>query len=195
MPDDLELPGDLAIDTETMGLKPYRDRLCVVQISNGDGDAHLVHFSKDSTYQAPNLKKLLSNPESKKIFHYARFDIAIIKYYLGLDLENIYCTKIASKLCRTYTEFHGLKELCNELLGVSLSKAQQSSNWGAKQLSNAQIKYAAQDVLYLHQLKDILSEMLDSAGRTHLAESCFAFLNTRVELDLAGWASLDIFKH
>lgn len=185
---------ELAIDTETMGLNTLRDRLCLVQISNGDGDAHLVQFD-GKNYDAPNLKKILLDQNIIKIFHYARFDIAALEYYLNIKMFNFYCTKIASKLSRTYTDFHGLKELCNELVGVNLSKAQQSSNWSSEELSHAQKKYAAQDVLYLHEIKSKLDLMLEKADRTDLAQNCFDFLSTRVKLDLKGWSSIDIFKH
>jgi len=178
-----------------MGLNIKRDNLCLVQISEGDGNAHLVKFDINKGYDAPNLKKLLSDDKILKIFHFARFDVAVIRYYLNVNMNNIFCTKIASRLSRTYTDFHGLKDLCSELLGVSISKAQQSSNWGADELSNAQKKYAAQDVLYLHELKDKLTEMLKNNDRLTLANECFNFLNIRVDLDLNGWSSLDIFKH
>lgn len=177
-----------------MGLNTFRDRLCLVQISNGDGDAHLIQFD-GSSYDAPNLKKILLDKKILKIFHYARFDIAALEYYLNIKMSNFYCTKIASKLTRTYTEFHGLKDLCSELAGVSISKAQQSSNWSSSELSKAQTKYAAQDVLYLHKIKDKLELMLAESGRRDLAQNCFDFLSTRVALDLSGWSSLDIFKH
>ncbi|MBL6621184.1 MAG: ribonuclease D [Rickettsiales bacterium] len=196
IPDDLVFSGkEIAIDTETMGLNIKRDNLCLVQISEGDGNAHLVKFDINKGYDAPNLKKLLSNDKILKIFHFARFDVAVIRYYLNVYMNNIFCTKIASRLSRTYTDFHGLKDLCSELLGVSISKAQQSSNWGAQELSNAQKKYAAQDVLYLHELKDKLTEMLKNNDRLTLANECFNFMNIRVDLDLNGWSSLDIFKH
>ena len=172
----------------------YRDRLCVVQLSAGDGDAHIVHFPS-AKYDAPNLQKLLTDNNINKIFHFARFDIAILQHYLKIKVNNVYCTKIVSRLARTYTDHHGLKDLCSELLKVNISKNQQSSNWGRETLSEAQLKYAAQDVLYLHQLKDILNEMLVKEGRMHLAESCFKFLATRVELDLLGWYDVDIFQH
>jgi len=178
-----------------MGLKTKRDRLCVVQLSTGDGNAHLVQFAANSDYKAPNLAKFLNNPQILKIFHFARFDIAALEYYLGVNIDNVYCTKIASRLARTYTEFHGLKDLCNELVGVSISKAQQSSNWGQEELTDAQKKYAAQDVLYLHEIMDKLDKMLEGSGRKDMAQRCFDFLKTRVELDMAGWSSLDIFKH
>ena len=197
LPQDFEISGDIAIDTETLGLNLFRDRLCVLQFSNGDGDAHLVTFDgKD--YSAPNLKKTLSNPSTQKIFHFARFDLAIIKKYLDLDITNIFCTKIASKLSRTYTESHGLKELCRELLNIHLSKQQQSSNWGNIFLSTDQQEYAARDVLYLHQIRDKLTVMLEREGRLDIATSLFKFLPLRVKLDLMGFGDEnkpDIFAH
>lgn len=192
--DDLIISGDIAIDTETMGLNNARDRLCVLQLSNGDGSAHLVQFQPDN-FAAPNLKKLLSNKESTKILHFARFDIAVIKKYLGIELENIFCTKIASRLARTYTDAHGLKELCKELLDIQLSKQQQSSDWGAKELSKEQLKYAASDVIYLHRIRAKLMNMLEREGRTEIANQCFLFLNHRTNLDLLGWQDIDIFAH
>ena len=194
MPSDFQAASSMAIDTETMGLNTQRDRLCLVQISNGDGDAHLVQLDGQN-YQAPNLKKILENKDILKIFHYARFDIAALEYYLEIKMANFYCTKIASKLARTYTEFHGLKDICNELAGVNISKTQQSSNWSAAKLTEAQKKYAAQDVLYLHQIKEKLDIILAQTGRADLAKSCFDFLSTRVQLDLEGWLGIDIFKH
>ena len=195
LPANLNLAGDLAIDSETMGLSIQRDRLCLIQLSNGDGNAHLVQFEAGG-YSAPNLKKLLSNPKTTKIFHYARFDIAVIRHYLELELTSpVYCTKIASKLVRTYTDKHGLKDVCRELLGVEISKQQQTSNWGATDLSEEQLAYAASDVLHLHQLRTKLDQMLKDMGRTKIAEECFRFLNTRVELDLLGWKEHDIFSH
>lgn len=190
----MDIPGDLAIDTEAMGLYNLRDRLCVVQLSNGDGNAHLVQFERGA-YDAPNLKQLLSNPETVKIFHFARFDVAIIKHYLGVDISPIFCTKIASKLVRTYTDAHGLKELCRELLGVNISKQQQSSDWGDSVLSKEQQSYAASDVLHLHKLREKLIAMLEREGRLHLAQQCYDFLPTRTALDLAGWPDVDIFHH
>jgi ribonuclease D len=194
IPDDFIIEGDLAIDTETMGLNILRDRLCLLQLSNGDGNAYLVQFL-DKDYSAPNLKKLLSDPARCIILHYARFDVAVIKHYLGIELTNIFCTKIASKLVRTYTEFHGLKELCRELLGIQISKQQQSSYWGKKELSNDQKDYAAKDVLYLHQIRKILEDMLRAEGYFDLARKAFDFLPTRAMLDLEGWAAVDIFSY
>lgn len=194
LPAGFELSGDLAIDTETMGLNPLRDRLCLIQISNGDGKAHLVAFDgKD--YSAPNLKKLMANPNSTKIFHFARFDVAVMKHYLNIDIAPIYCTKIASKLVRTYTDRHGLKDICRELLSVELSKQQQSSDWGNAELTPEQCHYAASDVFYLHRLREKLDAMLQRTGRANIAKECFDFLPTRAALDLSGWAETDIFAH
>ncbi len=187
--------GDLAVDTETRGLNiALRDRLCVVQLSDGGGNAHLVQFDGEN-YDAPNLRKLLADEGRTKIFHYARFDLAAIKHYLDVDIRNIYCTKIASRLARTYSDKHGLKELCKEFLGVDLSKQQQSSYWGAKDLSKAQISYAAADVLYLHKLRDKLNVILEDDNRIELAQQCFDCLPARVALDLQGWSDTDIFSH
>jgi ribonuclease D len=195
LPAGLSLAGDLAIDTETLGLNLSRDRLCVVQISNGDGNAHLVHFPEPK-YDAPNLRKLLRESKGTKIFHYARFDLAALKIYLDVELKNsVYCTKIASKLVRTYTDKHGLKDLCREFLNFELSKQQQSSYWGSDSLTEEQVKYAASDVLYLHELKAKLEAMLKDTGRTELAKACFTFLPARVALDMAGWQDHDIFSH
>ncbi len=177
-----------------MGLRPERDRLCLVQLSAGDGDAHLVQFAK-GRYDAPNLKRLLADPAVTKLFHFGRFDIAVMRQYLGVTCQPVYCTKIASKLARTFTDRHGLKDLCRELLGVDLSKQQQTSDWGADSLSDSQIDYAASDVLYLHRLAEKLDAMLAREGRTDLAAACFAFLPARAELDLAGWSDVDIFQH
>lgn len=177
-----------------MGLNNRRDRLCVLQFSNGDGNAHLVQFEKGK-YNAPNLKRLLGDRDTIKILHYARFDMAIIKHYLGIDLGPVFCTKIASRLCRTYTDSHGLKDLCREVLGIHVSKQQQSSDWGGEVLTKEQQEYAASDVLHLHQLRDRLSMMLKREGRLEMAEQCFAFLPWRVELDLSGWPEVDIFQH
>lgn len=194
LPSDVVFQGSVAVDTETMGLNNLRDRLCLVQLSAGDGNAHIVQLQTE-TYDAPNLKKLFADPSILKIFHFARFDVAVIKHYLGVDTKPIYCTKIASRLVRTYTDSHGLKNLCEELLNVKLSKQQQSSDWGAVKLTKEQINYAAADVLYLHDIRTILQTMLERESRTHLAQACFDFLNTRAELDLAGWADQDIFSH
>ncbi len=194
LPADLDLGGLVAVDTETMGLDPARDRLCLVQLSSGDGSAHLVQLPKGA-YDAPNLKRLLADPDVTKLFHYARFDIAVIRAYLGIVCTPVYCTKIASKLVRTYTDRHGLKDLCREMLGEDISKQQQSSDWGADALTPEQLNYAAGDVLYLHALKAKLDTMLEREGRTALAAACFAFLPTRADLDLAGWRDEDIFAH
>ena len=194
LPDGLSFGSMVAIDSETMGLDPHRDRLCLIQLSAGNGDCHLVKFAQGK-YRAPNLTSLLSDPAVIKLFHYARFDVAMIKRYLKVDCAPVYCTKIASKLVRTYTERHGLKDLCRELLGLDLSKQQQSSDWGAKHLSPQQLDYAANDVLHLHRLHAVLQEMLAREGRGHLAQACFDFLPTRTELDLGGWSAMDIFSH
>ncbi len=194
LPSDLSFKGDIAIDTETTGLNLSRDRLCVIQLSAGDGDAHLVQFSKGE-YNAPNLRKILNNKNITKIFHFARFDVAAIYKYLDIQIENIYCTKIASKIARTYTDSHGLKDLCRDLLDLTISKQQQSSYWGHGKLSKEQVEYAATDVLHLHKLRDILNNILVKEGRAELAEQCFAFINLRVKLDLAGWDYVDIFAH
>ena len=185
---------EVAIDTETMGLQPHRDRLCVIQLSPGDGSADIVQLPQDVS-QAPNLVKLLADPAVTKIFHYARFDVAVLKQRFGVVTGPIYCTKIASKLVRTYTDRHGLKDITRELLGVDLSKQQQSSDWGADKLSDAQLDYAASDVLYLHDLKRHLDRMLKRENRLELAKECFDFLKTRCELDLLGWDETDIFAH
>lgn len=194
LPDGLTFEGAVAIDTETLGLNPLRDRLCLAQLSGGDGVAHLVQFAQGA-YDAPNLKALLENETVEKLFHFARFDIAVLYQYLGAKTQPIYCTKIASKLARTYTDRHSLKDLTSELLGVELSKAQQSSDWAASELSDAQKAYAASDVLYLHQIKDKLDLMLAREGRSHIARACFEFLPTRAELDLGGFEGTDIFAH
>jgi len=194
LPEDFQIPGDLAIDTEAMGLNMARDRLCVLQFSNGDGNGHLIIFD-GKNYDAPNLKKLLSDQSRAKIFHYARFDLAIIHKYLGLKLSNIYCTKVASKLIRTYTDCHGLKDLCKELLDIQISKQQQTSYWGAPELSNDQLNYAATDVLYLHKLRDKLNIMLQRENRQELAMNCFQFLPLRAELDILGWNEIDVFAY
>lgn len=194
IPEDFILEGDIAIDTETMGLNLDRDRLCVLQMSNGNGDAYLINFI-EKNYEAPNLKKLLLDKNREKIFHYARFDLAAIKKYLEIDLENVFCTKVASKLVRTYTDFHGLKELCRELLSIQISKQQQSSYWGSKGLTDEQKEYAAKDVLYLHQIRSILQEMLIAENRLDIAKQIFKFLPTRANLDLIGWNNIDIFSH
>ncbi len=194
IPDDLDLGNIVAVDSETMGLIPHRDPLCLVQLSSGDGHAHIVQLDRE-TYDAPNLKALLGDQDVTKIFHFARFDIAIIKAYLDIDCTPIYCTRTASKLVRTYTDRHGLRECCKEMLGVDLNKQQQSSDWGAIDLSDDQLSYAANDVLYLHQLKEQFDERLKREGRMDLAQKCFDFLPVRAELDLTGWPGVDIFEH
>lgn len=197
-----DLPGDvrfadgpIAVDTEAMGLLPGRDRLCIVQLADGGGDEHLVRFGVGSDYSAPNLKALLSDPNRLKLYHFARFDLAIMQAYLGIVAAPVYCTRTASRLVRTYTDRHGLKELVKELLGVDLSKQQQTSDWGADEISDAQREYAASDVRHLHALKEKLDERLEREGRAELARACFDFLPTRALLDLAGWAEQDIFAH
>ena len=194
LPAGLTFPNGVAIDTETLGLNPHRDRLCLVQLSSGDGAAHLVQFD-GKNYGAPRLKALLADPKVLKVFHFARFDIAVLQQYLGVATTPIYCTKIASKLARTYTDRHGLKDLVGELLGIELSKQQQSSDWGAANLSDSQKSYAANDVLHLHALKTKLDAMLAREGRQGLAEAAFNFLPTRARLDLAGFEEDDIFAH
>ena len=187
--------GPIAVDTEAMGLNPARDRLCLVQLSDGGGNEHLVRFAKDSNFAAPNLKALLSDPNRLKIYHFARFDVGIMQHYLGIVAAPLYCTRTASRLVRTYTDRHGLKELVKEMLNVDLSKQQQTSDWGAPEINDAQREYAASDVRYLHALKEKLDERLVREGRVQLAQSCFDFLPNRALLDLAGWAEQDIFAH
>ena len=194
LPSGLSFGPSVAIDTETMGLRPGRDRLCLVQLSSGDGSAHLVHIPQGPV-NAPNLSALLADPAVLKLFHFARFDLAALFARLGVMPQPVYCTKIVSRLVRTYTDRHGLKELCRELLNVDLSKQQQSSDWGADDLSDAQRAYAASDVLYLHEIKARLDVMLEREGRTAMAQACFDFLPMRARLDLAGWAEEDIFAH
>jgi ribonuclease D len=194
IPANITFGDTLAVDTETLGLDLNRDPLCLVQLSAGDGDAHIVQLDRE-TYNAPNLKNLLSDEKVLKIFHYARFDIAVIKKNLGIDCAPVYCTRTASRLTRTYTDKHGLKQCCRELLGVELSKQQQSSDWGAAELSDQQLEYAANDVYHLHALKEKLDTMLKRENRIDLAEKCFGFLPVRAALDLAGWPDEDIFAH
>jgi len=194
LPADLDLGPLVAVDSETMGLSLHRDRLCVIQLSAGDGNAHVVHFPTRN-YDAPNLKRLLANPAVTKLFHFARFDLAMIQKHLGVRCAPVWCTKLASKLTRTNTDRHGLKDLCRDLLGVELSKQQQTSDWGAAELTAEQLAYAASDVLYLHQLKAKLEVLLDREGRREVAEACFRFLPTRAELDLLDWDEVDIFSH
>ena len=194
LPDDLDLGPMVAIDCETMGLHPHRDRLCVVQLSAGDGDAHMVQIKLGQT-DAPNLCRLLTDPQVLKLFHFGRFDIAAMQNAFGVVTAPVYCTKIASRLVRTYTDRHGLKNLLQELLGIDISKQQQSSDWGAETLTDAQLEYAASDVLYLHRLRDALNVMLEREGRMAMAQACFDFLPMRAQLDLAGWPDTDIFAH
>lgn len=194
LPDDLNLGPVVAIDCETMGLQPHRDRLCVVQLSSGDGDAHIVQIQQGQT-EAPNLCKLLTDPDVLKLFHFGRFDIAAMQNAFGAITAPVYCTKIASRLVRTYTDRHGLKNLLQELLDVDISKQQQSSDWGAEKLTKAQVDYAASDVLYLHRLREVLNERLIREGRMEIAQACFDFLPMRANLDLVGWPDTDIFAH
>lgn len=194
LPDDFRAAPIVAVDTETLGLNPHRDRLCVVQLSNGDGSAEVVQILRDGPAPA-NLIRLLTDPSVLKLFHFARFDVAVLRQAFGIVTGPVYCTKIASKLVRTYTDRHGLKDLVRELLGIELSKQQQSSDWGAETLSDAQLSYAASDVLHLHALHARLESLLARENRTHLAKACFDFLPVRAELDLAGWAETDIFAH
>jgi len=194
LPDGLNLGPVVAIDCETMGLNPHRDRLCLIQMSGGDGDCHLVQVHKGQT-EAPNLCRMLEDPDVLKLFHFGRFDIAAMSHAFGAVAAPVYCTKIASKLIRTFTDRHGLKYLLTELVGVDISKHQQQSDWGAEKLTDAQLDYAASDVLYLHQLRDALNAKLIREGRMELAQSCFDFLPTRARLDLEGWPEQDIFSH
>ncbi|MGI1662105.1 ribonuclease D [Palleronia sp. KMU-117] len=194
LPDGLDLGPSVAIDCETMGLRPHRDRLCVVQLSGGDGHAHVVRIAPGQT-RAPNIERLLADPSVLKLFHFGRFDIAALYNAFGVLAAPVYCTKIASRLVRTYTDRHGLKYLLDELIGVDISKQQQMSDWGAETLTQAQVEYAASDVLYLHRLKDTLDARLAREGRTDLAQACFDFLPMRARLDLAGWPEEDIFSH
>lgn len=194
LPENISFGNAVAVDTEAMGLNNHRDRLCLVQLSAGDGTAHLVQLKRDE-YNAPNLKKLLGDPGVTKLFHFARFDYAILKHYLGVDCTPLYCTKIASTLCRTYTDRHNLRELCRELLGVELNKQQQSSDWGSATLSEDQKIYAANDVLHLHKIREKLDVMLARENRLELAQNVMNFIPTRTALDLSGWPELDIFAH
>ena len=194
LPDNITFSNIIAIDTEAMGLNPARDRLCLIQLYDGEGDCHLVQFD-GFDYNSPNLQKILIDKSKIKIFHYARFDMAAIKYALGINLENIYCTKIASKIARTYTHSHGLKDICKELLDIEISKKKQSSDWGNISLSKEQVAYAANDVLHLHNIRIKLNDILEREKRFELANACFNFLPTRVELDLKGWVDKDVFSH
>jgi ribonuclease D len=194
LPPDFNAGTSIAVDTETLGLNPFRDRLCVVQLSTGDGNAHVVQIDP-ATFAAPRLKAVLEDPNVTKIFHFARFDVAVLKHYLKADVAPLYCTKIASKIARTYTDRHGLKDLLKEILGIEANKQQQSSDWGSHVLSDAQKSYAAGDVLYLHELKARLDQMLEREGRDHLAKACFGFIPARAALDLGGWGEEDVFAH
>ncbi|ABI64405.1 MULTISPECIES: ribonuclease D [Maricaulis] len=194
LPADIDLGPIVAVDTETLGLSLTRDMLCVVQLSAGDGDAHVVQMNR-ADYDCPNLKRVLADPAVEKILHFARFDVAMVDKYLGVTMAPVFCTKIASKLVRTYTDRHGLKDVTRELVGAEMNKQQQSSDWGADELSPAQLDYAASDVLHLHKLREKLGMMLEREGRTDLAKACFDFLPTRAKLDLAGWPEIDIFAH
>lgn len=194
LPDNLDLGPVVAIDCETMGLNPHRDRLCVIQMSGGDGNAHIVQIAKGQT-EAPNITRMLTDPLVLKLFHYGRFDIAAMFHAFGALAAPVYCTKIASRMVRTYTDRHGLRNLTQDLLGTDISKQQQMSDWGAEKLTQAQLDYAASDVLYLHRLREVLNERLEREGRTALAQSCFDFLPTRAQLDLFGWPETDIFAH
>jgi ribonuclease D len=194
LPKDVFAPGPIAVDSETMGLHPHRDRLCLLQLADGLGDEHLVRFSQGQ-YDAPVLKSVLADPSRIKLYHFARFDLAVIHQYLGIIAGPVFCTKIASKLIRTYTDRHGLKDVLRETIGVDISKAQQSSDWGADELTDAQKEYAASDVRYLHRAHAVLAQRLAREGRTEMAQACFDFLPTRAALDLAGWAETDIFAH
>ena len=195
LPDNINFGSSVAVDTETQGLNPHRDRLCVVQLSDGKGDAHLVQLTPDDYAAAKNLKKLMQDPKVVKIFHFARFDVAVMKKYLNVTIAPIFCTKIASKLVRTYTDRHGLKDLLGELLSVQIDKKQQSSDWAAPELSKDQQEYAANDVYHLHAVKTKLEDMLNREGRMDIAQKCFDFLPARADLDLMGWDDVDIFSH
>ena len=194
LPADLKFGSVLAVDTETMGLNPMRDRLCLVQLSVGNGNCDLVQIPRGA-HEAPSLKRVLEDATVLKLLHFARFDVTALKHHLGIDCRPVYCTKIASRLVRTFTDRHGLKDLCRDLLGIDLSKQQQTSDWGAEELGTDQLRYAASDVLHLHALKEKLDVMLEREGRVELAQSCFSFLPTRAELDLGGWSDPDIFAH
>jgi len=195
IPKTFKVSNSIAIDTETMGLNPLRDRLCLVQLSTGNSVCHLIQFKKNKKIKAPNLVKVLKNKKIIKIFHYARFDVGVLNYNLGINVNHIYCTKIASKLVRTFTDKHGLKDLCKEFLDIEISKTQQTSDWGKNKLTKSQLQYAATDVLHLHKIKKILDEMLIRENRVNLAEACFKFINNRTKLDLLGWDQKDIFSH
>ena len=194
LPNNIEFGPEVAIDTEALGLNNFRDRLCMVQIYFGTGKVHLVHFSGKSKYKSPNLVRLLTDDNILKIFHYARFDLAILQKTFNIDINNVYCTKIASKIARTYSDTHGLKVLVKEFMNIEISKKEQSSYWGGE-VNDSQLKYASNDVLYLHEIKDKLNEILENENRTELVKECFKFLPTRVKLDLSGWGDMDIFSH
>ena len=194
LPDDVSFGNSVAVDTETLGLKPERDPLCLVQLSSGDGTAHLVQLDRKD-YNAPNLKRIFLDNKCLKIFHFARFDVTVLRHYLNVNCQPIFCTKIASKLTRTYTDEHGLKDLCKELLNIDLSKKEQASDWSVEELSKEQLEYAASDVLYLHELKGQLEKKLKKLDRFNLAQDCFNFIKTRAYLDLNGWPDIDIFEH
>lgn len=195
LPSSVNFQGSVAIDTEAMGLNPHRDRLCAIQLSQGDGTCHVVQFSHEKTYHAPNLVQLLINPSVLKIFHFARFDVALLSHTFGIKIEPIYCTKIASKIARTFTDRHGLRDLCKELLTVDISKEAQTSDWGAATFTPEQLKYAATDVLYLHRLKDILDALLKREEKEKLAQACFDFVPSCAQLDLLGYQNLNVFDH
>jgi len=195
LPANISLGDVVAVDSETLGLNPQRDRLCLVQLSSGDGTAHLVQFKAGAGYDAPNLKKILADRKTLKLFHFARFDVGVLQKYLGVLTAPVYCTKIASRLTRTFSNHHSLKALCRDMLDIDLDKQQQTTDWGSGELTEAQIEYAASDVLYLHKLKSLLDEALKREGREHLAKACFEFLPTRALLDIGGWPDEDIFAH
>ncbi|MDR2777413.1 MAG: ribonuclease D [Rickettsiales bacterium] len=195
LPDDIRFGSEVAIDTEALGLNNFRDRLCLVQVYFGSGEVYIVHFDKKSTYNSPNLKRLLLDESILKIFHYARFDLAILQKTFGIRIGNVYCTKIASRIARTYSDIHGLKALIREFFGIEISKREQGSYWGGDEISEDQLKYAANDVLFLHRIRDRLNTILENENRKELAERCFSFLPTRVDLDLLGWINVDIFCH
>jgi ribonuclease D len=195
LPDNLNLGNEIAIDTEALGLNSFRDRLCLVQITDGNDLAYIVHYDSKSNYNSENLKRLLTNSKVVKIFHYARFDVALLQKTFNIKIDNIYCTKIASKIARTYTDAHGLKAIVKEFFNVDISKKEQSSYWGGDIINEEQLKYASNDVLYLHKIKEKLDRILENENRKELAEECFKYLQTRIKLDLSGWADCDIFSH
>jgi ribonuclease D len=195
LPGEVKFESEVAIDTEALGLNNFRDRLCLVQVYFGSGEVHIVHFDKKSNYDAPNLRRLLSDKGILKIFHYARFDMAILQKTFGIRIENVYCTKIASRIARTYSDIHGLKALVREFFGIEISKKEQGSYWGGDEISEDQLKYASNDVLFLHRIRSRLNVILENENRKELVERCFSFLPTRVDLDLLGWADIDVFCH